>query len=60
MAAKILKGEAEASEMPYETITEPGFYVNMKVAENLGITVPEELADSAVESFDGIEDASAE
>ena len=60
MAAKILKGEAEASEMPYETISEPGFYVNMKVAENLGITVPEELADSAVESFDGIEDASAE
>ncbi len=36
MAAKILKGEAEASEMPYETITEPGFYVNMKVAEIIG------------------------
>ena len=25
MAAKVLKGEAEASELPYETITEPGF-----------------------------------
>ncbi len=60
MAAKILKGEAEASEMPYETITEPGFYVNMKVAENLGITVPDELAQSAVESFDEISDSSAE
>ena len=60
MAAKILKGEAEASEMPYETITEPGFYVNMKVAENLGITVPDELSQSAVESFDEISESSAE
>ncbi|HIZ59469.1 MAG TPA: ABC transporter substrate-binding protein [Candidatus Dorea faecipullorum] len=60
MAAKVLKGEAEASELPYETITEPGFYVNTKVAENLGITVPEELAGTAVESFDTIFAAEAE
>lgn len=56
----MLKGEAEASELPYETITEPGFYVNTKVAENLGITVPEELAGTAVESFDTISEAEAE
>ena len=54
MAAKVLKGEAKASEQNFETITEPGFYVNNKVAENLGITVPEDLANSAVESFDEI------
>lgn len=54
MAAQVLKGEKKASEMNYETITEPGFYVNNKVAENLGITVPEELSESAVESFDEI------
>lgn len=54
MAAKVLKGEAEAVELPYETITEPGFYVNKKVAEDLGIEVPEELAETAVESFDTI------
>lgn len=54
MAAQILKGEKEASDMNYETITEPGFYVNNKVAENLGIEVPEKLAGSAVESFDEI------
>ena len=60
MAAKVLKGEAEASELPYETITEPGFYVNTKVAENLGITVLEELAGTAVESFDTISEAEAE
>ena len=51
MAAKILKGEASASEMDYELITESSLYVNEKVAENLGITVPEDLANSAVESF---------
>ena len=52
MAAKVLKGEAKASEQKFlKTITEPGFYVNNKVAEDLGITVPEDLANSAVESF---------
>ena len=35
MAAKILKGEASASEMDYELITESSLYVNEKVAENL-------------------------
>lgn len=59
MAAAVLKGESEASEMPYETITEPGFYVNTKVAENLGVTVPEDMIESAVESFDEISEASA-
>lgn len=51
MAAEILKGEKKASDMNFETITEPGFYVNEKVAENLGVTVPQDLADEAVESF---------
>ena len=54
MAAKVLKGEAKASEQNFETITEPRFYVNNKVAENLGITVPDDLANNAVESFDEI------
>lgn len=54
IAAQVLKGEKKASEIPFEIITEPGFYVNNKVAENLGVTVPQELADAAVESFDEI------
>ena len=54
MAAEILKGEKKASDMQFETITEPGFYVNNEVAKNLGITVPEDLQDKAVESFDEI------
>ena len=54
MAAQVLKGEKKASEMNFELITEPGFYVNTKVAENLSVTVPSDLKDSAVESFDEI------
>lgn len=51
MAAKVLNGEAKASELAFEIITEPGFYVNTKVAENLGIKVADDMVDSAVEVF---------
>jgi len=51
MAAKVLKGEAKASELAFEIITEPGFYVNTKVAENLGIIVAEDMRSKAVEVF---------
>lgn len=54
MAAKILKGEMKASEMPFETITEAGLYVNKKVAENLGIKIEETLIENAVETYDSI------
>lgn len=54
MAAQVLKGEKKAEELAYEIITEPGFYVNTKAAENLGVTIPQELSDSAVESFSEI------
>ena len=51
MAAKVLKGEAKASELVFELITEPGFYVNTKAAENLGITVTDDMMEEAVEVF---------
>lgn len=54
MAAKVLKGEAKASDMNYEIIAEASFYGNNKVAENLGITLPEDLTSSAAEMFDEI------
>ncbi|MFV0527261.1 MAG: ABC transporter substrate-binding protein [Lachnospiraceae bacterium] len=54
MAAQVLKGEKKASEIPYETISESGFYVNLAVADTLGITVPEDLLAEAVESFDTV------
>ena len=50
MAAKILKGEATASEMDYETITEYGIYINSDALAAMGITVPQEIADRAIES----------
>lgn len=54
MAAKVLKGEAKASDLNYELITESSLYVNEKVAENLGIKVPDSMKERAVESFTDI------
>ena len=49
MAAKVLKGEAKASEIPYEIITEPGLYVNADVLAKFGVVLSEELAARANE-----------
>ena len=43
MAAKVLKGETKASEIPYEIITEPGLYVNTKALAKFGIVLSDEL-----------------
>ena len=60
MAAQVLKGEKKASEMPYEVIEDASLYVNSKVAENLGIEVPEDMTDSAAEVFNEIAEPDAE
>ncbi|MBM6828094.1 ABC transporter substrate-binding protein [Anaerotignum lactatifermentans] len=49
MAAKILKGEATAEEMPYETISECEYYINSETVAAMGITVPEEIASVATD-----------
>lgn len=49
MAAKVLKGEAKASELPYEIITEPGLYVNTEALAKFGIVLSDELAARANE-----------
>ncbi len=54
MAAQVLKGEKKASEMKFEVIEQAAFYGNNVVAENLGITIPAELADDAAALFDEI------
>lgn len=51
MAAKVLKGEAQAEEMPFESLTDNSLYVNEAVAANLGITVPDTMKERAVETF---------
>ncbi len=54
MAAQVLKGEKKASELNYEVIKEAAFYGNNVVAENLGLTIPDTLKDSAAGLFDEI------
>ena len=49
MAAKVLKGELKASEIPYEIITEPGLYVNPSVLKQFGIELSADLAARANE-----------
>lgn len=49
MAAAILKGEKKASEYKYETITQPGLYINMTTAESLDIAIIDELLERAVD-----------
>ena len=50
MAAKVLKGEAAAGEIPYEIITEPSLYVNSNALAAFGIALPEELNARATEA----------
>lgn len=54
MAAKVLKGEAEASDMKYEVITEASLYVNTAAADKVGLTLDEEFVNGAYEKFDEI------
>ena len=49
MAVKVLKGEAKASEMPYETITEYGIYLNYDAAAAFGVEVPADIVEKAID-----------
>ncbi len=54
MAAQVLSGEKKASEINFEIIEEASFYGNTAVAQNLGITIPDELVSTAKEMFSEI------
>ena len=54
MAAKVLKGEAKASEMNYEVISEPSLYVNTAAADKVNLTLDDDFVASAYEKFDEI------
>ena len=47
MAAKILRGEAKCQDIPYETISEYGIYVNSKAMSGMSITLPDDVAQRA-------------
>lgn len=53
LAAKVLKGEATAEELPYESISEYGIYVNSSALAQMGLTLPEELTEKAIEATQG-------
>lgn len=50
MAAKILKGETTAEEMPYETIETYDIYLNSNSLTNMGITVPDDISQIAIDA----------
>ena len=50
MAARVLRGEAACEEIPYETISEYGIYVNSDALNAMGIQLPAEIAEKAIES----------
>ena len=53
MAAKVLTGEASAYDMDYETISEYGIYVNSAALEAMNITLPDAVAQKAIEASEG-------
>ncbi|MDD3346389.1 ABC transporter substrate-binding protein [Oscillibacter sp.] len=50
MAAKVLRGEAACEDLQYETITDYNTYVNSEALDAMGITLPQAVADKAVEA----------
>lgn len=51
MAAKVLKGEAEVSQLPFEVISQASLYINTAAADRIGLDIPQEMKESAAESF---------
>lgn len=49
MAAKILKGEAKAVDMDYETISEYETYINSDALKAFGITLPDDISKVATD-----------
>ena len=49
MAAKILKGEENASEMEYEVVEEGTLYINSEALEKVNIELPEEIINNAID-----------
>ena len=50
MAAKVFLGEATCDEIEYETISEYGIYINSDALAEMGISLPQDVADKAIES----------
>lgn len=55
IAARILKGEANAKDIPFETIKNASLYINEEVAKNLNYDISVDIKDAATEIFKTIE-----
>lgn len=51
MAAKVLKGEAEVSQLSFEVISQASLYINTAAADRIGLDIPQEMKKGAAESF---------
>ncbi len=49
MAAKVLTGEATCEDLPYEIIEDYDLYINSEALDAMGLAVPEDVAQTAVE-----------
>lgn len=49
MAARVLRGEASCRDIPYASIVDYDLYINTKALTALGMEVPEDLTEAAVE-----------
>ena len=54
MAAKVLSGEAKASEIPFEICEGASLYVNQEAADKIGFELSEEVLEEAEEVFETI------
>lgn len=50
MATRILNGE-QAGDIPVETMTDFDIYVNQETADSIGVTIPEDVLNEAVQVF---------
>lgn len=51
MAAKLLKEGLKPKDMPVESQKQPKLYINVTEANNIGITIPQQLIDKADEKY---------
>lgn len=49
MAVRILNGE-KAEDIPFETITEYGIYINSEAIDSFNLTIPDDIKDKAQEA----------
>ena len=49
IAAKVLKGEAKCDDIPYETISEYGIYINTQALSDRNVQLPAEILEKAVD-----------